>query len=296
MITQQDINIRDPFVFPLPDGTYLLTGTMRPPDGRPGVFAYPTKDLKQYGEPVRLFDPPEDFWGDRDFWAPEIHFWRGRYYLFCSFRSQSHRRATQVLEAESPFGPYHPLGRPHTPELWHCLDGTLYIDPDGDPWMVYVREFVQMVDGEMYAQRLSHDFSVLIGEPKKLFSATWAPWCVTNDEGGMPFDTPGGYITDGPFLFRLSSGRLGMLWSSFCKTGYCQAVCWSHSGTVLGPWAQENVPLYECNSGHGMLFDTHDGQKVLSLHNHNSGFGISNPVYLKVGERDDRLIIEGELL
>ena len=98
--------------------------------------------------------------------------------MFVSFRSLYRRRATQVLAADNPAGPYLPISsEPHTPKQWHCLDGSLFIDPDGMPWMVYVREFVQMVDGEMYAQRLSEDLTCLEGEPVKLFCATWAPWC-----------------------------------------------------------------------------------------------------------------------
>jgi hypothetical protein len=160
--------------------------------------------------------------------------------------------------------------------------------------MVYVREFVQMVDGEMYAQRLSSNFMRLEGKPQKLFCATWAPWCVTNDEGGMPFDIPGGYITDGPYLFRLTSGKLGMLWSSFCKNGYCQAVCYSSSGNISGPWAQEDQPLYMHDSGHGMLFTTHDGRRMMILHDHNHSLEPSNPVFLQVAEKDGKLYIHEE--
>lgn len=279
---REEIIIRDPFVFPY-DGRYIMTGTINISNAKPGIYGYITEDLENFSEPVLLFDPPEGFWGDRDFWAPEIHFYKGKYFMFVSFRSLYRRRATQVLTADIPTGPYRPVSEgPHTPEEWHCLDGTLYIDKDGSPWMVYVREFVQMVDGEMYAQRLSEDLTRLEGTPVKLFCATWAPWCVTNNEGGMPFDKqPGGYITDGPFVFRLPDGKLGMLWSSFCSSGYCQAVCYSPEGSITGPWKQMNEPLYEHDSGHGMIFTARDGKLMLALHDHNNSNG-SHPVFIPV--------------
>lgn len=291
MFTREQIFIRDPFLFSLGDGRYLMTGTIYIPGKKQAIYGYITRDFETFEDPICLFDPPEDFWADREFWAPEIHEWKGRYYLFASFRSPHRRRATQILVADSPVGPYRVQGdQPQTPEQWHCLDGTLYVDESGQPWMVYVREFVQMVDGEMYAQKLNEDLTAMAGEPVKLFCATWAPWCVTNEEGGMPFDNPGGYITDGPFLFHLPDGSLGMLWSSFCKTGYCQAVCYSPSGKVTGPWKQLDEPLVGNGHGHGMLFTTADGQLTLSLHDKNTTQN-SNPVFIKVKFEKDRLII-----
>ena len=289
---RDEIVIRDPFVFPF-DGKYLMTGTIHVAGGKTGIYGYFSEDLENFTGPVLLFDPPEGFWGELDFWAPEIHQYMGRYYMFVSFRSLYRRRATQVLAADNPAGPYLPISsEPHTPKQWHCLDGSLFIDPDGMPWMVYVREFVQMVDGEMYAQRLSEDLTCLEGEPVKLFCATWAPWCVTNEEGGMPFENQaGGYITDGPFVFRLPDGGLGMLWSSFCKSGYCQAVCYSPGGSITGPWKQADEPLYEHDSGHGMLFTAKDGSLMLALHDHNNSSS-SHPVFLPVSMASDRLMIK----
>lgn len=289
MIARENIVIRDPFVFPFED-RYLMTGTTRPQGAKPGIYGYVTHDLEHFEDPVCLFDPPEGFWGDRDFWAPEIHAYRQKNYMFCSFRSPLRRRATQVLAADHPLGPYVPLGAPQTPEAWHCLDGTLYMDEDGAPWMVYVREWVQVVDGEMYAQRLSEDLSRLIGDPIRLFSASWTPWSCTNDEAGHHFDTTGGYITDGPFLFRLPSGKLGMLWSSFCQSGYCQGVCYSDSGKIEGAWRQVPSPLYENDSGHGMLFTTHDGRLMLSLHDRNHSRE-SHAVFLPVQLDEQQLTL-----
>lgn len=292
-IKREEINIRDPFILTL-EGEYLMTGTIYILGKKQGIYGYFSEDLEHFSEPVLLFDPPEGFWGDRDFWAPEIHSYQGRYYMFASFRSPERRRATQVLASEKPEGPYYPISEePHTPKQWHCLDGTLFVDEKGDPWMIYVREYVQMVDGEMYAQRLSRDLTRLEGEPRWLFCATYAPWCVTANEGGMPLHN-NGYITDGPFLFRLPDGGLGMLWSSFCRTGYCQAVCYSESGQLFGPWKQMDQPLYEHDSGHGMLFAALDGKLMLALHDHNSGEEGSRPVFLPVEMTGNRLLIKEE--
>ncbi len=49
------------------------------------------------------------------------------------------------------------------------------------------------------------------------------------------------------------------------------------------------------DSGHGMLFTTHDGRRMLVLHNHNHSLEPSNPVFLPVVERDGKLSILREV-
>jgi hypothetical protein len=38
------------------------------------------------------------------------------------------------------------------------------------------------------------------------------------------------------------------------------------SGSVLGPWAQDDTPLWSDDGGHGMVFRALDGQLFLTLH------------------------------
>ena len=100
-----DIHIRDPFIF-AEDGTYYLYGTraghpLGPRQGD-GLDVYTSKDLVEWSEPYECFTTPEGFWADRDFFAPEVHKWKGSYYMFASFRSLDHNRASQILKADSP--------------------------------------------------------------------------------------------------------------------------------------------------------------------------------------------------
>ena len=43
----------------------------------------------------------------------------------------------------------------------------------------------------------------------------------------------------------------------------------SETGTVLGPWHQDDEPLWSDDGGHGMLFRTFDGELRLALHTPN---------------------------
>ena len=58
--------------------------------------------------------------------------------MLASFKAPTLRRGTQILRATSPRGPFTPLtDQPITPRDWDCLDGTLYLDPSDQPWMVF---------------------------------------------------------------------------------------------------------------------------------------------------------------
>lgn len=278
-----EIQLRDPYVLTDHEaGAYYLCGSTDTDIWKgegTGFDVYRGTDLEQWEGPFPAFRPPSDFWSPGEYWAPEIHEHRGRYYLFATFGPGRHveRRGTAVLAADSPLGPFVPhstddAGQPApvTPPEWECLDGTLHVDDDGAPWMVFCHEWVQIADGAICAVRLSEDLSRAEGEPVRLFSASEAPWMeplVTRKRGT-------GWITDGPFLHRTSEGELLMLWASFRGGRYAQGLAVSASGTVTGPWRHEPEPLYEADGGHGMLFQTLPGadgrsELMLTLHTPN---------------------------
>lgn len=261
----EDIHIRDPFIVSVPqEKQYYLFGS-HPPEQK-DFPVYVSRDLKTWHNPTSVFTPPEGFWATRDFWAPEVHWYHGRYYMFASFKSEKACRGTQILVADAPAGPYrvHSNG-PVTPSDWECLDGTLFVDKDDTPWMVFCHEWLQIGDGAICAIKLSRDLSKAEGSPMTLFHASDHPLVV--EFGGK---TERGKVTDGPFLYRTAKGALLMIWASFSKTGYMELLAKSESGTLAGPWKQFSEPLLENDSGHGMIFKTFAGKLKMILHHPNS--------------------------
>ncbi len=230
-----------------------------------GFDCYMSADLQTWEGPYPVFRPPADFWADRNFWAPEVHAYRGRYFMFASFKAEGLCRGTQILVAESPLGPFLPVSpRPVTPSDWECLDGTLCVDTDGHPWMVFCHEWVQVNDGEICALPLTEELTSAAGKPVVLFSASQAPWAQRIEGKGRS-----GFVTDGPWLHRLPGGEMIMLWSSFSVGGYTIGVARSISGQLLGPWLQDTQPLYSNDGGHCMTFRDFDGNLWLSFHHPN---------------------------
>lgn len=285
MLKTSDIHIRDPFVLPIAaEKQYYLYGTTGPEawtNSASGIDYYTSPDLQNWEGPFPAFRPPAGFWADRNFWAPEVHAYRGRYYLFASFKAEGRCRGTQILAADSPKGPFVPISEgPVTPPDWECLDGTLFVDADHQPWIVFCHEWVQVRDGEVCALRLSDDLTATAGQPHLLFRASEAKWAEEiNSKGRI------GYVTDGPWLHRLANGTLLMLWSSFHKGSYAVGVARSSSGGILGTWEHEHEPLYAGDGGHCMLFRTFADDLLLAYHRPNSSPN-ERPYFIPVRETD----------
>ena len=282
MIKKDDIRIRDPFIVTDKEhGCYYMYGTtaLKPAVGN--TISYNTKttfsvyksyDLENFEEPKIIFDGSEiGFWGTDNYWAPEVHKYKGRYYLFGSFKAEGVCRATQILVSDTPDGTFVPVSNaPATPENWECLDGTLLVE-DGIPYIVFCHEWLQTHDGEIWATQLSDDLSSTVGEPFMLFKASEA-----KDVSELGHEGSGNYVTDGPFFYR-EDGKLKMIWSSFNHGRY--VVLSAESDSIKSKW-KHNGSLFDFDGGHAMIFETLDGERMLSLHSPNTA-NLERPFFFK---------------
>lgn len=262
---REEIRIRDPFVLPY-EGKYYMYGTGIPgaediDEGRQ-FWCYVSEDLEEWSEPILCFDASEDFWGERNFWAPEVHFYNEKFYMLASFIAEGRMRASQALVADKPQGPFRVIGKPLTPTDWMCLDGTLYVE-EGAPYLVFCHEWLQVKDGQIAMIPLKEDLSESIGEAKVLFSASEGGWA-----HAIEVDTYRGIVTDGPWLVK-EEDELLMFWSSYHHGTYAVGMSVSESGKLAGPWRHLDKLLFEKNGGHGMMFRGFDGKHYFVLHGPN---------------------------
>lgn len=288
LIATEDIRIRDPFIYADPSSRlyYMyaqidnrLSGKGGP--SRPkGVEVYVSSDLKKWEPPKPVLLLPEDFWAREMVWAPEMHEYKGKYYLFVTLTSSDlhdhlsipdgakdwppfHKRGTQIFHSDSPLGPFQPFAnKPHTPEDWMALDGTLYVEDD-IPYMIFCHEWVEIVDGSMEYIKLAPDLSHPIGKPRTLFHASEAEWSTHEPNK----------VTDGCYMYKTKENKLLMIWSSFGEKGYAIGIAESQSGKLRGPWIQQKDLLFEQDGGHGMIFTTFDNRLMLVFHQPNSPAG-----------------------
>ena len=264
----EKVPCRDPFILPY-DGKYYLYQTAN----EKGIVCLISDDLKTWAEPITVYSPPENFHGyDCWFWAPECHYYNGYFYIFTSVKSKKYddHRVISVYRANNPLGPFEDIANGCiSPSNWDAIDGTLYIDKEGNPWMVFVHEWTSMPDhnGSMVAARLSEDFTKLVSEPIHLFFAKDASWHARG-------------VTDGPFLYRTNGGELLMIWSNFSEKGYAVGIARSENGEINGRWIQQGLLYQEglqdnftLAGGHAMIFKKLDGELAITLHCPNDPVG-----------------------
>jgi len=285
------LNIHDPAILadPISRKYYVYDSfhygqpgeSLKSPTGAAGVEGYWSEDLISWHGPELVYAIEEDSWANRDRapWAPEVSYYNGKYYLFLTFhdydtiidekpgRPTMNKRGSQILVSDSPMGPFKRFhNHSHTPENVMALDGTLYVE-DGQPWMIYCHEWVQIGDGLVEAIRLTEDLSDTIGEPIMLINAADVDWTAkTSNFGGV---TSRAVVTDGPWPFLSKTGKLMLLWSSWNidkEKRYTTSLAYSDNGKITGKWTHRSEPLIWGDRGHGNIFRTFDGELMLALH------------------------------
>lgn len=284
MITTTIEKLRDPCILN-EGGTYYAYGT--------GWVCYKNTSgslegpWESLGAVASVADPHTD---GGSHWAPEVHRYGGAYYMFTTYFSKltGHRGCT-VMRSKSPEGPFTEITGGHiTPASWDSIDGTLYVDPEGQPWMVFVHEWTCMPDrvGTFAAAKLSTDLTRLISEPFELFRADEPAWAAMG-------------VTDGCWLHTAQNGDLLMVWSNFDADGYVVAVARSSNGRLDGRWLHEDTLLFSksqngglYDGGHAMIFTAADGQTYLSFHSPNAPVGARHerPVFLAIREENGKLV------
>lgn len=280
-IKREKLLVRDPFVL-VYDNKYYMYGTCL--SNGEGYGCCVSEDLENWSNPVQVFTPHKSFDGYADYWAPECHYYNGSFYLFATYKSKaSGKRGVGIFKSDSPLGPFSQISKGHiTPKDIDCIDGTLYVDEEGQPWMIYVNEWTSQPDGngEMAAAKLSCDLTHFISEPVVLFRSNNHFWTKGN-------------VTDGCFMYRTAEGRLIMLWSNFARSGgYAVGMAVSDNGKPDGKWIHHPNSFYKksrtfpLDGGHPMIFETVEGQLLMSIHSPNScGDGLfETAVFIPVEE------------
>lgn len=281
-----EFNLRDSFIFYVKElEQYLLTATTFPEglaNKEPAFHYYISKDLEKWEGPTLLFEPKEDFWGIRNYWAPEIHQYDDNYYLIGSFKGKiGTKRGCLILKSTSVYGPYEPItNKPITPEDVDCLDASFAI-VNYQPWLFYSYEWTNDGHGKIFGQQLSQDLASTVNNPIEIVNTEDCPWIRQFID---PRVNLSGYLTDAPcYLYRNDQHHI--IWSSYGKTedgyqgGYTINI--TRARELNGPWTPSKVIL-DKNIVHASLFTHPSGEQFICAHNNDTLHGNEHPVIFKL--------------
>ncbi|WP_417130551.1 glycoside hydrolase family 43 protein [Parabacteroides faecis] len=261
------LSVADPFVYKF-DSLYYLTGTTSLPEGM-GFAYYTSTDLITWEYKGLLYRKPENHIGSHAFWAPEVEYYKGKFYMtYSCYVEERGLMLTCLASSEKPDGPFVDLYTPWFDLGYSAIDADIFVDDDGTPYVYYSKNRIQetLAVGELYAARLATDLSGLDGNPVFISGASQS-WEKVNWDKNR--------CNEGAYVFK----RNGIYYMTYSAndTGYGHyGIGVSRSKSPLGPWTKSiNNPLLATDlskgissPGHNSIVEAPDGRFCMIYHRH----------------------------
>jgi len=261
------IYMADPFVY-FYDGIYYLTGTTDVSDGQ-GFDYYASPDLITWTFKGMLYRKPDVHIGKNSFWAPEVRQYMGKFYMtYSCYVPESGLAETCLAISDNPWGPFEDLYTPWIDVDYSVIDGHIFVDDDGTPYLYFSRNDSKpgIGIGKNYVVKLKRDLSRADGIPS-LVSEASQQWERVNWEKNR--------CNEGPYVFK-NQGRYYMTYSAN-DTGYEHyGIGVATAQNPLGPWVKytdnplmtTDLSLGVSSPGHNSIVTAPDGTIYIIYHRH----------------------------
>ncbi|MBD3243213.1 MAG: family 43 glycosylhydrolase [Chitinivibrionales bacterium] len=235
-------------------------------------------------------------WGKGSFWAPEVIERNGRFYMvYSAVRNHNEGYRICLAVADDPAGPFVDTLTPWFDIGWACIDGHVFVDADGTPYLFFNR--VDLVDektgrqeSKIYGVRLVDDLSSIAGEPQL---------CLDSYQEWEDSAQTGNWCNEGAHVFR-RGGRYFMTYSvgHYAHPGY--SIGYATAESPLGPWRKaEDNPLLRMDPdvgiagpGHNSVALSPDSSELFIVYHTHREFGHVGPRVICL----DRLEVAGDSL
>lgn len=252
---QSPVPLGDPFIL-LYEGKYYAYGTYAPD----GIAVFVSDDLKNWSVPKNAKNSlalnKDDVYADHWFWAPEVYFVNGRFYMYYSANEH-----ICVATSKSPLGPFKQEIKKPMLEDEKGIDNSLFIDDDGKAYL----SFVRFNDGNnVWIAELEDDLKTIKKETISKCIHVSQPW-----EEVWP------RVNEGSFIIK-HKGIYYMTYSANSYESPFYGVGFATAKNIFGPWEKyEGNPILQkpgnlVGVGHSALFKDENGQLRIVFHSHNS--------------------------
>ena len=250
----------DPYVL-YHDGQYYLYGT----GGDDGIKVYISTNLAKWTDARGATNGyalhKDDVFGDKWFWAPEVYYIDGKFYMFYSANER-----ISVATANNPTGPFTQTEAEQVP--FHDageIDTHLFIDDDGTKYLYYVR----FTNGnEIWVAELNDDM-------RSIKEETLTHCLGANDATAQPWEKVQARVNEGPFVLK-HNGTYYLTYSGNDYQSPKYAVGYATSDSPMGPWTRyEGNPILIGNdelagTGHHSFITKPSGCNIIIYHAHNT--------------------------
>ena len=263
------ITMGDPFI--LVDGhRFILYGTTAVNEG---FKCWTTTNLVDWSERGFAYRKSTTSWAGNTFWAPEVIHYRDRYYMVFSAQPSTNRSfSTRICLAASdrPEGPFHDSHAPLFDNGWSCIDGHIFVDNDGTPYLYFDKVGVtnsssrRYLSGLVYGVRLKSDLSGIDGKPVLCVQAD-QPWELPENGRSR--------CNEGSFVFRHAE----TYYMTYSANHYAEpfyGIGYATAPSPLGPWKKSAAnPLVSqkpelgiSGPGHNCVIKSPDGTELFVVY------------------------------
>jgi xylan 1,4-beta-xylosidase len=223
-----------------------------------------SRDLVNWEVVGAVFQKHPD-WSVGSYWAPEISYDKGRFFIYYAARKKGGPLCVAVATASRPQGPY----RDHGPLVCQevgSIDGFPVTDENGRRYLLWKEDGNSVSKPTpIWAQPLSADGTKLVGERKELFH---------NDQAWEKHATlPYGDLVEGPAVIRRNGWFYIFYSGNFCCARECNYMLGvARSRKLLGPWEKNpSNPIMRGNEtwkcpGHGTVVTDTRGRDFIFYH------------------------------
>ena len=252
-VVPRNIFFGDPFIM-LHDGVYYAYGTQ----SSDGIKVYISDDLLTWRitPQRRLALDKKDVYGDRFFWAPEVYYVKGKFYMYYS--GDTH---ICVAVSDSPLGPFVQEEKKPMIDGEQTIDNSLFIDDDGKPYLFFDR----FNDGlNIWVAELEENLTTIKRDTLTKCINVSQAW-----EEVLP------RVNEGAFVIKHN----GIYYMTYSGNGYTSpdyGIGVATATNVYGPWTKyEHNPIYQnvgelVGIGHSALFTDKEGKLRIVFHSHHS--------------------------
>lgn len=247
--SKNHVPLADPFIM-LHDNIYYAYGT----HSANGIAVFTSKDLNTWEQQEKLALDKRDSWGDKWFWAPEVYYVNGKFYMY--YTANEH---ICVATGDSPLGPFKQTEKKPMIENEKCIDNSLFIDDDGKPYLFFDR----FNDGlNIWVAELESDLMTIRME-------TLHP-CI---QVSQDWEKVWPKVNEGPFVIK-QNGVYYMTYSANSYESPFYGIGCATATNIMGRWEKyDNNPLLQkpgelVGTGHHCIFRDKKGNLQLAFHAH----------------------------
>lgn len=251
----QTIYSTDPAPMVYGDTVYLYTG--RDADNSnnyymPDWHCFSSQDMQNWTDHGTILSWDSFKWGKKDSaWAAQCIERNGKFYYYVTLENNSGGgRAIGVAVADSPTGPFKDaLGKPLCGPHWEYIDPTVFIDDDGQAWLMFGNP-------SCYYVKLKEDMVTLDGEIRKfdMNAQTFGPSSKTSSYG------------EGPWFYKRGD-LYYLVFAAFYGSDGGESLGYSTAPTPTGPWTYggQVMKTHNCFTNHPGVIDF-KGKSYLFYH------------------------------